>query len=130
MFVNRETDYAIRIVRNLDDNELSQIDTISQKENISVTMAHKVARKLKNKGVIDSKPGVNGGYYLNRPLSEITLFDVYGAMNDVVAINDCLIDVENCPFAKSDICKVHHELNRVQALLLEELKSKSIAELI
>jgi len=130
MFINRETDYAIRIVRNLHHEDLSQIESIVQKENISLTMAHKVCRQLKKKDIINSKSGVNGGYHLNKPLEDISLFDVYGAMNDVVAINDCLIDVENCPFAKSDICKVHHELNRVQAILLEELKSKSIAELI
>ena len=130
MFVNRETDYAIRIVRNLDDNELSQIDTISQKENISVTMAHKVARKLNNKGVIDSKPAVNGGYYLNRPLSEITLFDVYGAMNTTADINACIADRDLCPFAQTEACKVHSELCRIQDILHEELKKKPISELL
>ena len=29
MFINRETDYAIRIVRNLDQNNLSQIENIA-----------------------------------------------------------------------------------------------------
>lgn len=130
MFINRETDYAIRIVRNLHHEELSQIESVAEKENISLTMAHKVCRVLKKKGVINSKAGINGGYTLNRPLEDITLFDVFGAMNDVVEINDCLVDVENCPFAKSGVCNVHHELNRIQSVLHEELKSKSIADLI
>ena len=130
MFVNRETDYAIRIVRNLNENELSQIENISSKENISITMAHKVARILKNSGVISSKSGINGGYYLNRPLSEITLFDVYGAMNGTADINACIADKELCPFAQTSSCKVHSELCRIQAILHEELKRKPISELI
>ena len=130
MFVNRETDYAIRIVRNLSEDELSQIDTISQKENISVTMAHKVARILKNNGVINSKSGVNGGYYLNKPLSEITLFDLYGAMNASADINACIMDEKLCPFAKTPMCKVHDELCRIQDILHDELKKKSISELL
>ena len=130
MFINRETDYAIRIVRNLTHDSLSQIENIAKKEDVSLTMAHKICRTLKNKELISSKSGINGGYYLNRPLNEITLFDVYGAINEVADINKCLMDKDLCPFAKSGICKVHDELNRIQSVIHDELKSKSIADLI
>ena len=130
MFINRETDYAIRIVRNLDQNNLSQIENIANKEDISINMAHKICRILKQKNFINSKSGINGGYYLNKPLDELTLFDIYGAMNDVVDINQCLMDKDSCPFSSLGICKVHDELNRIQDVILEELQKKTLNELI
>lgn len=129
MFINRETDYAIRIVRNLTHDSLSQIEHVAKKEDITLTMAHKVCRVLKQHGLVLSKSGVNGGYYLSRPLNEITLFDVYGVMNNVTDINLCLMDKQQCPFASTGVCKVHQELNRIQAVIHEELKSKPLSEL-
>lgn len=130
MFINRETDYAIRIVRNLTHDSLSQIEKIADKENVSLTMAHKVCRSLKKGGIINSKSGINGGYYLNKPLSELTLYDVYGAINDVTDINKCLMDKDLCTFSSLGICKVHDELNRIQSVIVDELKRKSLAELV
>lgn len=130
MFINRETDYAIRIVRNLNHENVSSIEDIAKREQISLTMAHKICRILKKNDVVHSKSGVNGGYMLRRPLHELTLFDVYGAMNDVTEINACLADPELCPFSKNGICKVHLELNRLQAMIHEEMKRKPISELI
>ena len=130
MFINRETDYAIRIVRNLTHDSLSQIEPIAEKEEVSLTMAHKICRVLKKGGIIDSKSGIKGGYYLNKPLDELTLFDVYGAMNEVTEINKCLKDKDLCPFARSGICKVHEELNRIQSVVYDELRRKTLSEIV
>lgn len=130
MFINRETDYAIRIVRNLTHDSLSQIESIAEKEEVSLTMAHKICRVLKKGGIIDSKSGIKGGYFLNKPLDELTLFDVYGAMNEVTEINKCLKDKDLCPFARSGICKVHEELNRIQSVVYDELRRKTLSEIV
>ena len=130
MLVSRETDYAIRIVRNLNHTDVKSIEEVASKELVTLPMAHKVCRRLKKKGIIQSKRGIDGGYSLVKPLEDISLFDVYAAMNDVVEINQCLADPESCVFAVNGICKVHNELNRIQNVVIEELKCKPMSELI
>ena len=129
MFINKETDYAIRIVRNLNHESLSQLDRIAERENISLPMAKKVVRELKNSGLVKSKSGINGGYYLTKPLHELFLLDIYGIMNNHTDINKCLADENLCPFSSTGACKVHKELIRIQEVIHEELKSTPLSEL-
>lgn len=131
MLITRETDYAIRILRNLNMDTVMSIHDIAPKELITVTIAHKVARILHKKGLIKSKRGVSGGYTLGRPLNEITLLDVYLAMDNSPYINACLDPEEHCPLDKKRRgCGVHQELYRIQNILHEELQRHNLDEII
>ena len=130
MFITRETDYAIRIVRNLSNDKITSISDIIEKEHLPNAMAYQVARLLNKAGLVLSKSGISGGYYLSRPLNEISLFDVYVAMNKNPAINECLINPMECPINKEVGCGVHKELLRVQNILFDELKKTPISEMI
>ena len=46
MLINRETDYAFRLVRNLSPDKPKSISTIVDIEHITSPIAYKVARKL------------------------------------------------------------------------------------
>ena len=50
-----------------------QIKEISQREQISAKFLEQILLTLKNAGLLHSKMGVGGGYYLARPPGEITL---------------------------------------------------------
>lgn len=133
MLFTRETDYALRILRHLDIDELRSISSIVQQEYISLPIAYKVARKLEQGGLIRSVRGNSGGYRLKRDLSEITLLDVYRIMNPDTAINECLREGHECPLNGtngSDYCRMHKELARVQDSLYRELSSKSLAAIL
>lgn len=131
MLFTRETDYAMRLVRNLSEGAPTSISTIVEKEYISNAIAYKVARKLEKGGLIRSVRGNAGGYMLTRPLTEITLLDIYRIMDPTSMLNECLREGAHCPVNEgASPCQVHKELVRIQAVLFAELASKSVAELI
>lgn len=131
MLFTRETDYALRLLRNLDTVEHKSISQIIDKEQITVAIAYKVARKLDRGGLIESVRGNSGGYKLAKGLDQITLYDVFKIMNPDTAVNECLRDDVECPLnCPDDPCKVHCELARIQENLMEDLKRNSLAVIL
>lgn len=53
---------------------------ISKRMDVSHTYLIKIAKKLKDQGIILSISSKNGGYSLNRPLEEISFWDIYEAV--------------------------------------------------
>ena len=60
-----------------DSPSMMQIKEISQREQISPKFLEQILLTLKNAGLLHSKMGLGGGYYLARPASEITLGQVF-----------------------------------------------------
>jgi len=54
----------------------SQIKDISERQNIPKRFLEQIFFKLKNDGLLISKRGPNGGYYLQKPSTEITVMDI------------------------------------------------------
>lgn len=131
MLFNRETDYAIRVIRSLSMDGPTSISSIIEKEYISEAIAYKVARKLDKGGLITGIRGSNGGYMLRKPLTEITLYDIYRIMEPNSLVIECLRGNSHCPINEgSTPCKIHTEFVRIQANLFEDLKSRSIADIL
>ena len=131
MLVSRECDYAVRIMRALSKGELVRVQEICQREDITVAMAYKLARKLEKSGYIRSYRGSSGGYSLNKDLREVTLYDICRAVDQELFVSSCTgcgyicsRDTENCP------CLVHKELCRIQEVLIRELRSKSLSDML
>ena len=131
MFFTRETDYAIRLLRNLSEDTPTSIARIAACEHISNAIGYKVARKLEKSGLIRSTRGSAGGYRLARPLAEITLLDVYHIMDPQSVLNECLKDGNCCPNNTEGCpCKIHGELVRVEGILHKALSERSLAEIL
>lgn len=131
MLFNRETDYAIRVIRNLSVDEPKSISSIIGNEHISEAIAYKVSRKLEKGGLIRGIRGSKGGYTLVRPLSEITLYDIYRIMEPNFYVSECLRGNNQCPNNRVNRpCMVHAELVRIQDDLFSRLNQRSIADII
>ncbi|WP_071132292.1 RrF2 family transcriptional regulator [Alterileibacterium massiliense] len=131
MLFNRETDYAIRVIRNLSTDQPKSISSIVKNEYISEAIAYKVSRKLEKGGLIIGVRGSNGGYKLVRPLSEITLYDIYRIMEPNSYVSECLRGNSHCPNNEVNTpCMVHAEFARIQDDLFKNLNSRSIADIL
>lgn len=130
MIINRECDYALRLVRNLNEITVTNISTIVERENVTKAIAYKVARKLEKAGLIRSVRGNAGGYMLTRKLDEITILDVYRIMEPDGLINSCFREGETCPHKQDNSCILHCELARIQSVLFDEMNRKTIRQLI
>lgn len=128
MLLTRECDYGVRILRALRSGELVNVAQIADREDISTQITYKLTRKLEKSGILESQRGVNGGYRLKVSLEQITLLDVFKAVDQNMMICDCSGGGEsNCSRnTKDNPCMVHLEFCRLQQMMQKELNSKSV----
>jgi len=131
MFLTRECDYGIRIIRALASGEKTTAEEICAAENIPGQFAYKILKKLERAGWIMSSRGRDGGYWLVKSPAELTILDVVSAIDENLFINECLRDDRPCKRNQDEEpCAVHKELERVQAELNKELNSKSLLQIL
>ncbi|MBQ1289300.1 MAG: Rrf2 family transcriptional regulator [Erysipelotrichaceae bacterium] len=129
MIITRRSDYAIRILRALKDGKIHNVREICETEEIPKAFAYKIIREMEQNELVKSERGNQGGYYLNKGLDELTMYDVVSITEEDLAIVHCM--KEPCSRDTDDIpCKVHQEMERLQELLNAELKSKKISDII
>lgn len=131
MLLTRESDYAVRIVRALKNGEKQAVKSICAKEDIPEPFTYKILKKLEKASIVKAIRGAQGGYYLSRSLNELTLEDIIVAIDSDLAITQCT--TKNSVCIRNEVlapCTVHSELLRIQEILMKELKSKTLAEIL
>ena len=128
MFITRECDYGIRVIRALADGTKKSSRVIALEEKIPHKFASKVIRKLERADYIQSTRGRNGGYWLCRPLNTITMVDIISAIDATRCLNECLSKDSKCVFKGSpeQPCAVHIELVHAQDMLISMLSKKTM----
>jgi len=130
MFISRECDYAVRIVRALSDYEIRNVSEICETEQIPKQYAYKILKKLSKAGIVTSYRGALGGFELAKTTDGICLYDIITAVEEEFPAND-LAEGEPCTKSvKEERSKVHAELVRVQSLLAESLQEKTLADIL
>ena len=131
MFLTRECDYAVRVVRNLANLEMNTVGSICERENIPAPFAYKILKKLEHAGIVKSRRGADGGYQLIKDPESITLHDIVAAVDKRLFINECLRQDYMCPRnINGNSCGVHDELSRIQDIVVNALKEKSMYDLV
>lgn len=129
MLITRRSDYAMRVFRVLKDGKIHNVREICEKEDIPKAFAYKILRELELADLVKSERGNRGGYLLNGDLEKITLYDVVSITEGDLAILHCMKDECNRN-PEGMPCKVHNEIERIQNILIDEMKKKSIAEIM
>ena len=129
MLITRRSDYAMRICRVLRDGKVHNVREICQKEDIPRAFAYKILRELEMADLVNSERGNQGGYYLNKSLDKLTLYDIVSITEGDLAILHCM--KEDCVRTPESMpCKVHQEIERIQTILIDEMKRKTIEEIM
>ena len=131
MFITRESDYAMRVVRALMGETRLSVSDICEREAITAPFAYKILKKLQNAGIVQGYRGVHGGYALKKDPAELTLYDIYSAIDSDMSIIECLNG--RCECARNGQngvpCYAHDELKDIQDELRTMLRRKSIKDL-
>jgi len=131
MFLTKECDYGVRVIRALSDGTKKTVEIIATEQHIPKKYAYKIVKKLERGGYIYSIRGRGGGYRLQKPLSTFTLVDVVVAIDPDRYINECLRDESTCTFKSStDKCLVHLELAKLQDLVISALNAKTMDQIL
>lgn len=131
MQITRQTEYAIKTLIELAEVPYGQLisnKVISQRHEIPEEFLHKTVQILSRAGLVVTQRGVQGGVRLGRPLEDITIADVIEAMEGPFALNVCLSPGYQCPNMKN--CQVRKVLSSAQTAMLQELRKKSLADIV
>ena len=114
------------------DNGLVQIKDISEKENIPAKFLEQILLTLKNAGLLHSKMGVGGGYYLGKPANEINLGQIFRVLDGPVAPIRCVSQMayESCGCPDERTCGLRLTMLDVRNAIANILDHTSLADVI
>ena len=105
---------------------------LSGSTGVNAVIIRNVLAQLKAAGIVSTRQG-SGGAYLARPLNEITLYDIYQAV-DCVDDDGLFHFHENpnaeCPVGRNIHKVMDNRLSAVQTALENELKKTTLAEIV
>ena len=87
--------HAMMLIANNQDR-LVRIREIAGLFNISEAHLAKVLSLLVKAGMVSATRGPSGGYKLNRPAGEISLYDIYEVIEGKVQENRCMFSISIC----------------------------------
>jgi Rrf2 family protein len=132
MFVTKESDYAVRIIRELSKGGRETVKDICSSERIPMQYCYKILKKLEKGSLVQGYRGASGGYELAKDPQKISLYDVMVAIDEELLLSECLGHGFRCPMKGKGkkSCGVHGEFARIQGIILSHLKEKPLAEII
>lgn len=104
-------------------NKPIKASEISEKSSIPKRFLEITLTKLKNASILNSKKGVNGGFYLNLPPNEISIFDILSITENNLTLFDC----EKHLHTQTNFKNI---LNHMNQQYIELLKSITLEDLI
>lgn len=109
---------------------MMQIKEISEQEQISPKFLEQILLTLKNAGLLHSKMGVGGGYYLARPAKEITLGQIFRTLDGPVAPIKCVSQMayEPCGCPDEETCGLRLAMSDVRNAIANILDNTSLAD--
>ena len=125
MLITRETDYALRILRTLSSGDAFTASDLAERESLPQNFTYKILKKLEKAGIIKISRGSSGGCSLIVDLKTITLLKLINAVETNALLTTCMKHGYKCEWRekKKADCKVHHQLEKVQKKIDEQLKA-------
>ena len=107
-----------------------QIKEISEREKIPGKYLEQILLSLKNAGLLHSKMGVGGGYYLAKPPSEITLGQIFRVLDGPLAPIRCVSQMayEPCGCPDEQTCGLRLVMGDVRSAISSILDHTSLAD--
>lgn len=133
--LSKKTKYGIKALTYLAKQELGMpvsIATISESENIPLKFLESILLTLRKNGLLGSKKGKGGGYYLLKDPKEIKMTSIMRVLEGPIAMVPCVSlnyyeKCEDCPDETQ--CFVHHLMIQVRDSNLEIYAKTSLADL-
>jgi len=136
LMLSKKTRYAMLALTNLASKYgggAIQIGDIAKMENIPQRFLESILLDLKKMGILGSKLGKSGGYYLIKPPEEVSLLDVIRHFEGTIALMYCVSEkaYQPCEFCKEEeTCKIRHVFKKIRDTTYDILQDATLASLI
>lgn len=134
MNLSKRGEYGIKALIHLasadDPRDVVQIHEIAEREQIPVKFLEQILLTLKNAGLLRSRLGARGGYYLARPAEEITLGQIVRTLAGPLAPIRCVSHMayERCVCPDEATCGLRLAMLEVRDAIADILDHKTLAE--
>jgi Rrf2 family protein len=136
LMISKKTKYALNALVHL-AKKFEQgpvlISYISEQENIPQKFLEAILLDLKNAGILASKKGKGGGYYLIKPPEEVNVADVMRLLDGPIALLPCVTYkyYERCEECKDEeTCGIRDVFMAVRNETVQILKQNTLASII
>jgi Rrf2 family protein len=133
--LSRKAQYAFRALTHLVDQYEKGpvlIAEIATKKGIPLKFLENILLELKKAGVLDSKKGKGGGYYIKDDPSSTTVAKVIRVVDGPIAMLPCvsLYFYEKCVNCDEHNCGLHSIMESVRDATLNILEGKTLTDLV
>lgn len=128
--IKRDTDYALRalVYLGLRPARLVSATDIASGEDIPLDYLQKIMQKFVKSGLVMSRRGAHGGFYLAKDPDQITLLDAVEAIQGKIAMNRCLLGKEGCTRAHQ--CRLKDKLLQIEKHIGGSLAGITLRDLL
>ncbi len=133
----KKTKYAIKALIALskfyDEKKHVKISEIAESERIPKKFLEAILLEMRNQGIVGSKMGAYGGYYLAKHPQEIMLSQVIRLTGGPIALLPCVSlnfyeTCEECP--NEDVCGLRDVVKEVREATIKILSKTSLADVL
>jgi len=135
--ISRKTKYAINalvyLARENKDGEPVQISKIAESEHIPRKFLEAILLELRHAGMLNSRKGKTGGYYLQQTPEEINIADVMRLFDGPIALLPCVAYkyYERCEECiDEETCGIRSVFSDVRSQTVQMLKQATLAQII
>jgi Rrf2 family protein len=133
--LNKKTQYALQALQYLAEHQNQGpvlISEIAEQKKIPLKFLENILLELRKEGILESKKGKGGGYFLNLPAEKIPLARIIRLIHGPIAMLPCvsLYFYERCANCDEDNCGLHDTMIEVRDATLKILEGKTVADLV
>ncbi len=137
MNISKRGEYGLRAMidlastlRSQDGHGVVQIKDIAERQHIPAKFLEQILLTLKNAGILHSRMGVGGGYYLSKPANEITLGHIVRVLDGPLAPIRCVSQMayEPCGCPDEKTCGLRLVMLDVRNAIADILDHTTLAD--
>lgn len=133
--LSKKTQYAFKALMYMAQAEKEGpilIAEISRKKKIPLKFLENILLELKNVGILDSKKGKGGGYFLKQDPSKVKMATIIRLVNGPISMLPCvsLYFYERCKNCNEKKCALHDIMIEVRDATLQVVDNRTLLDLI
>ena len=133
--LSKKAQYALRAAAYLADRFGQgpvQIAEIADAKKIPLKFLENILLELRKAGILESKKGKGGGYYLNETPSAVPLAKVIRTIDGPIAMLPCvsLYFYEKCTDCEEDHCNLNRVFKETRDATLKVLEKRTLKDII
>ena len=134
--ISKRTKYALNALvylANQPKDALVTIATIAESENISRKFLEAIMLELRRGGMVNSKKGKDGGYFLSKGTDEINVAEVMRLFDGPIALLPCVTYkyYRRCDECKDEAtCGIRKVFAELRMQTVNTLKAATLAEIV